>query len=53
MDWRSGACGRGSLQPRCGGRKAPEFAQTGEILNIRMPAEAPDPNVTVIAFETR
>jgi alpha-L-fucosidase len=35
------------------GRNALEFTQTGEILNIRVPAEAPDPNVTVIALETR
>jgi len=59
FEWPKGELEVKGLRPRVAsaallaGNKPLQFTQTGEALKIRVPAEAPDPNVTVIALKTK
>jgi len=59
FDWHRGPFHLEGLEPRVvaatllSGGKALPFTQNGDRLEVQLPAEAPDPNVTVIALKTR
>lgn len=59
FDWPGGALEISGLRARVvsakllAGGKAVQFSRNGEQLRIQLPAEAPDPDVSVVALETR